>query len=54
MLALLSCRPDALGAEKGERTIARLGYRSGYYTRALVTCVSKLQLRVPQDRDDGF
>ena len=24
---------DALGAEKGERTVARLGYRSGYYTR---------------------
>jgi hypothetical protein len=24
---------DALGAEKGERTSARLGYRSGYYTR---------------------
>src|SRR3954464_9234341 len=24
---------DALGAEKGERTQARLGYRSGYYTR---------------------
>ena len=28
---------DALGAEKGERTAARLGYRSGYYTRTLVT-----------------
>jgi Transposase, Mutator family len=30
---------DALGAEKGERTAARLGYRSGYYTRTLVTRV---------------
>ena len=41
---------DALGAKKGERTVARLGYRSGYYTRTLVTRVGKLELRVPQDR----
>jgi Transposase, Mutator family len=27
---------EALGAEKGERTAARLGYRSGYYGRTLV------------------
>jgi len=45
---------DALGAEKGERTMARLGYRSGYYTRTLVTRVGKLELRVPQDRDGRF
>ena len=45
---------DALGAEKGERTAARLGYRSGYYTRTLVTRVGKLELRVPQDRDGQF
>ena len=45
---------DALGAEKGERTGARLGYRSGYYTRTLVTRVGKLELRVPQDRDGRF
>ena len=45
---------DALGAEKGERTTARLGYRSGYYTRTLVTRVGKLELRVPQDRDGRF
>ena len=44
----------ALGAEKGERTAARLGYRSGYYTRTLVTRVGKLELRVPQDRDGQF
>ena len=50
----ISCRPDALGAEKGERTIARLGYRSGCCTRTLVTCVGKLELRVPQDRDGRF
>ena len=42
---------DALGAEKGERTVARLGYRSGYYSRTLVTRVGKLEFRVPQDRD---
>jgi len=41
-------------AEKGERTAARLGYRSGYCTRTFVTRVGKLELRVPQDRDGGF
>jgi hypothetical protein len=45
---------DALGAEKGERTVARLAYRSGYHTRTLVTRVGKLELRVPQDRDGRF
>jgi transposase-like protein len=28
---------EALAAEKGERTEGRLGYRSGYYRRALIT-----------------
>jgi putative transposase len=45
---------DAPGAEKGERTAARLGYRSGYYTRTLVTRVGKVELRVRQDRDGRF
>ena len=45
---------DALGAGKSERTGARLGYRSGYYARTLVTRVGKLELRVPQDRDGRF
>jgi transposase-like protein len=45
---------EALGAERGERTAARLGYRSGYYPRALVTRVGKLELRVPQDRHGRF
>lgn len=45
---------DAVGAEKGERTVARLGYRSGYYGRTLITRVGKLELRVPQDRDGRF
>ena len=35
---------DALGAAKGERTAVRLGYRSGYYSRTLITRVGKLEL----------
>jgi putative transposase len=45
---------EALGAGKGERTAGRLGYRSGYYARGLVTRVGTLELRVPQDRDGRF
>jgi len=45
---------DTLGAEKGERNPGRLGYRSGYYDRALVTRVGKLELRIPQDRQGNF
>lgn len=45
---------EALGASKGERTPDRLGYRSGYYGRTLVTRVGKLELRVPQDRAGRF
>jgi putative transposase len=45
---------DTLAAEKGERTVARLGYRSGYYSRTLITRVGKLELRVPQDREGRF
>jgi putative transposase len=45
---------DALGAEPGERTEARLGYRAGHYPRTLVTRVGKLELRVPRDRDGRF
>lgn len=44
----------ALGAERGERTSARLGYRSGHYRRRLITRVGTLELRVPQDRDGLF
>jgi putative transposase len=44
----------ALGAAKGERTEGRLGYRSGYYGRTLITRVGKLELRVPQDRQGQF
>jgi putative transposase len=45
---------EALCAEKGERTPSRLGHRSGYYDRTLVTRVGKLELRVPQDRAGRF
>src|SRR4051812_23519807 len=45
---------EALGAEKGERTARRQGYRSGYYDRTLITRVGKLELRVPQDRTGRF
>jgi transposase-like protein len=45
---------ETLGAEKSERTPTRVGYRSGYYGRTLVTRVGKLELRVPQDRQGRF
>lgn len=45
---------EALQAGKGERTTARLGYRSGYYGRSLTTRVGTLELRVPQDRQGRF
>ncbi|PKB25346.1 transposase-like protein [Novosphingobium kunmingense] len=55
MQAMLEAEMDgALGAGKGERTEGRLGYRSGYYPRTLVTRVGKLELRVPQDRAGRF
>jgi putative transposase len=43
---------EALCAEKSERTPVRLGH--GYYGRTLVNRVSKLELRVPQDRHGRF
>ena len=45
---------EAVGAGKSERTPTREGYRSGYYSRTLVTRVGKLELRVPQDRHGRF
>lgn len=45
---------EALGAGKSERVEGRLGYRSGYRSRTLITRVGKLELRVPQDRDGRF
>ena len=45
---------EAVGAVKGERNAGRLGYRSGYYQRKLITRVGTLELRVPQDRQGRF
>ena len=45
---------EALGAEKGERTATRLGYRARCSPSTLVTRVGKLELRVPQDRHGRF
>ena len=41
---------EAVGAEKSERTPGRVSYRSGHYSRSLITRVGTLELRVPQDR----
>jgi transposase-like protein len=45
---------ETVGARKGERTEVRMGYRSGYYRRGLVTRVGRIELRVPQDRAGQF
>jgi transposase-like protein len=45
---------ETVGAQKSERTPDRLGYRSGYYSRMLMTRVGKLELRLPQDRQGRF
>ena len=45
---------EAVGAGPGERTTDRIGYRSGYYSRGLVTRIGKLELRVPRDREGRF
>lgn len=44
----------ALQAAKSERIEGRLGYRSGYYSRSLITRIGKLELRIPQDRQRCF
>ncbi len=44
----------ALQADKSERAEERLGYRSGYYPRNLITRVGKIELQVPQDRQGRF
>ena len=45
---------ECLQAGKHERSDQRLGYRSGYYRRRLITRVGTLVLRVPQDRAGHF
>jgi transposase-like protein len=41
-------------AGKSECITTRLGYRSGYYCRGLVTWIGQLELRVPPDRHGHF
>lgn len=45
---------QALGAEPSERSGTRSGYRAGHYSRALITRVGKIELRVPRDRNGRF
>ena len=45
---------EFLGAGPGERTLGRIGYRAGYYSRGLITRVGKIELRVPRDRNGEF
>ena len=45
---------EFLGADRSERNSERVGYRSGYYSRGLVTRIGKLELRVPRDRNGEF
>jgi len=45
---------ECLQAGRYERSEERLGYRSGYYRRRLVTRVGTIALRVPQDRSGRF
>src|SRR5260370_31783107 len=41
---------EALAAERSERLDGRLGYRSGFYSRSLITRVVTIELHVPSDR----
>jgi putative transposase len=45
---------ETVGVCKGERSDKRKGYRSGYYSRKLVTRVGQIDLRIPQDREGNF
>lgn len=45
---------QCLHAGPYERTAQRVGYRSGYYGRRLITRVGTIVLRVPQDRAGHF
>lgn len=45
---------EHLGAEPGERTDDRRGYRNGSYERQLTTRIGSLKLEVPRDREGTF
>ena len=42
------------GGAPGERTTDRVGYRSGYDSRGVVTRTGKVEFRVPRDREGRF
>jgi putative transposase len=43
-----------LGADRHERTVERLGYHNGYWTRTLTTQVGDLDLLIPKLRTGSF
>ena len=45
---------EHIGAEPGERTDERRGYRNGSYERTLTTRIGQLKLEVPRDREGTF
>jgi mutator family transposase len=45
---------ETLSAERSERAEERRGYRSGSYSRSLITRVGTIELRVPRDRSGLF
>ena len=45
---------EAVGAGPGERTTDRVGYRSGYDSRGVVTRTGKVEFWVPRDREGRF
>jgi putative transposase len=45
---------EALAAERSERVDGCLGYRSGIYSRSLITPVGTIELRIPRDRSGLF
>jgi len=45
---------EHLGAEPGEQTDDRRGYRNGSYERKLTTRVGTIELEVPQNREGTF
>ena len=45
---------EHLGAEPGEQTDQRRGYRNGTYERTLTTRIGQLKLEVPRDREGTF
>ena len=41
---------EALAGQRSERVDSRQGYRSGFYSRSLITRVGTIELRVPRKR----